>query len=93
MSTIPGGIIERKRLFDENENPSSYTALNPDMIQYYQVLAENGDTLAQIAVGQIHYQGMRGVPKDHRKALKFLKMAANSKNANAMAYLGKVSTR
>lgn len=91
MSTIPGGIIERKRLFDENENPTSYSVLNPDMIQYYQVLAENGDTLAQIAVGQIHYQGMRGVPKDHRKALKFLKMAADSKNSNAMAYLGKVS--
>lgn len=90
MSTIPGGIIERKRLFDENENPTSYTVLNPDMIQYYQVLAENGDTLAQIAVGQIHYQGMRGVPKDHRKALKFLKMAADSKNSNAMAYLGKM---
>ncbi|KAK4337063.1 hypothetical protein RND71_043759 [Anisodus tanguticus] len=91
MSTIPSSIIERKRLFDENESPTSYSMINSDMIQYYQVLAEGGDALAQVALGQLHYHGFRGVAKDHRKALKFLKMAASSGNSNAMAFLGKVT--
>lgn len=41
-------------------------------------------------MGQLHYQGGRGVELDYQKAMHYFTQAANAGNAIAMAYLGKV---
>lgn len=85
-------MIQRIRLYDEHENPSSYgsSIVDDDLIQYYQFLADKGDIQAQVGLGQLHFQGARGVEQDHQKALFYFHKAAESGNTNAMAYLGKI---
>uniref|UniRef100_U5EUQ4 Putative extracellular protein sel-1 n=1 Tax=Corethrella appendiculata TaxID=1370023 RepID=U5EUQ4_9DIPT len=86
-----GAAVHRIRLLDEIENsgPSS-GILDNDLIDYYQLLADKGDVQAQVGLGQLHYQGGRGIPLDHRKALLYFSQAANAGNAVAMAFLGKI---
>lgn len=90
--TFGGGkSIQRIRLIDEIENAGSFTGvLDDDLIQYYQFLADKGDVQAQVGLGQLHYQGGRGVEQDHNRALNYFTMAAEAGNGNAMAYLGKM---
>lgn len=90
--TFGGGkSIQRIRLIDEAENPGSFSGvLDDDLIQYYQFLADKGDVQAQVGLGQLHYQGGRGVEQDHSRALSYFTMAAEAGNGNAMAYLGKM---
>ncbi|XP_029834602.2 protein sel-1 homolog 1 isoform X1 [Ixodes scapularis] len=84
-------VIQRVRLPDEAENPgSSLGLIDDDLIQYYQFLADKGDVQAQVGLGQLHYQGGRGVEQDHSRALGYFTQAANTGNANAMAFLGKM---
>lgn len=84
-------VIQRVRLLDEIENPGSSSGLiDDDLIQYYQFLADKGDVQAQVGLGQLHYQGGRGVEQDHSRALGYFTQAANTGNANAMAFLGKM---
>lgn len=85
-------MIHRIRLYDEHENPSSYgnSIVDDDLIQYYQFLADKGEIQAQVTLGQLHFQGSRGVEQDHQKALFYFQKAAESGNTNAMAYLGKI---
>ncbi|CAN7995192.1 unnamed protein product [Ixodes hexagonus] len=84
-------VVQRVRLLDEAENPgSSLGLIDDDLIQYYQFLADKGDVQAQVGLGQLHYQGGRGVEQDHSRALGYFTQAANTGNANAMAYLGKM---
>lgn len=84
-------VIQRVRLLDEMENPGSSSGLiDDDLIQYYQFLADKGDVQAQVGLGQLHYQGGRGVEQDHSRALGYFTQAANTGNANAMAFLGKM---
>lgn len=84
-------LIQRIRLLDEIENPGSSSGLiDDDLIQYYQFLADKGDVQAQVGLGQLHYQGGRGVEQDHSRALGYFTQAANTGNANAMAFLGKM---
>lgn len=84
-------VIQRVRLLDEAENPgSSLGLIDDDLIQYYQFLADKGDVQAQVGLGQLHYQGGRGVEQDHSRALGYFTQAANTGNANAMAFLGKM---
>lgn len=86
-----GGIaVQRIRLIDELESGYNSVILDNDLIEYYQLLAEKGDTQAQVGLGQLHYQGGRGVELDYQKALEYFTQAANSGNAVAMAYLGKL---
>jgi SEL1 protein len=49
-------------LQDEIEN-GGYTSgiLDNDLIEYYQLLAEKGDVQAQVGLGQLYYQGGRGI--------------------------------
>uniref|UniRef100_A0A6P7G3Y7 Protein sel-1 homolog 1 n=1 Tax=Diabrotica virgifera virgifera TaxID=50390 RepID=A0A6P7G3Y7_DIAVI len=85
-----GSAIQRIRLFDELENGFASGILDNDLIEYYQLLAEKGDVQAQVGLGQLHYQGGRGVELDYQKALHYFTQAANAGNALAMAYLGKI---
>ncbi|XP_033096330.1 protein sel-1 homolog 1-like [Anneissia japonica] len=85
------GIVQRIRLFDEQENPGSNGALlDEDLIQYYQFLADKGDVQAQVGLGQLNYQGGRGIARNHNRALEYFRNAAEAGNANAQAYLGKM---
>ncbi|CAG9854135.1 unnamed protein product [Phyllotreta striolata] len=85
-----GSAIQRIRLFDELENGYASGILDNDLIEYYQLLAEKGDVQAQVGLGQLHYQGGRGVDLDYQKALHYFTQAAQAGNALAMAYLGKI---
>ncbi|XP_023237646.1 protein sel-1 homolog 1-like [Centruroides sculpturatus] len=90
LSSNSGTAIQRVRLLDELENPGSTSGvLDDDLIQYYQFLADKGDVQAQVGLGQLHYQGGRGVEQDHARALNYFVQAADAGNANAMAFLGK----
>ena len=46
---------------------------------------------AQLGLGQLHYQGGRGVEQDHQRALNYFLRAADAGDAHAMAFLGKVT--
>uniref|UniRef100_A0A6B2E7Q5 Putative extracellular protein sel-1 n=1 Tax=Phlebotomus kandelakii TaxID=1109342 RepID=A0A6B2E7Q5_9DIPT len=86
-----GAATHRIRLLDEVENSGmSSGILDNDLIEYYQLLADKGDVQAQVGLGQLHYQGGRGIPLDHNKALQYFSQGALAGNAIAMAYLGKI---
>ncbi|KAG1701310.1 Protein sel-1 1 [Nymphon striatum] len=91
LSVTGGSAIQRVRLQDEIENPGSSTGiLDEDLLQYYKLLADKGDIQAQLGLGQLYYQGGRGVMQDHQRAYNYFLNAANAGNANAMAFLGKM---
>ncbi|CAG9765806.1 unnamed protein product [Ceutorhynchus assimilis] len=85
-----GAAIQRIRLLDELENGYTSGILDNDLFEYYQLLAEKGDVQAQVGLGQLHYQGGRGVDLDYQKAMHYFTQAASAGNAMAMAYLGKI---
>lgn len=92
VSLSGGPVVQRVRLLDEQENPEYNSGiLDYDLIDYYQLLAQRGDVQAQVGLGQLHYQGGRGVPLDHQKALGYFQHAADAGNPIAMAFLGKVT--
>ncbi|XP_031619658.1 protein sel-1 homolog 1 [Contarinia nasturtii] len=86
-----GAAVHRVRLLDEVETSGSSSAIfDNDLLEYYQLLAGKGDVQAQVGLGQLHYQGGRGIALDHQKALSYFTQAANAGNAVAMAFLGKI---
>ena len=86
-----GGSIQRVRLQDELDSGGQNNGLlDNDLIEYYQLLADKGDVQAQVGLGQLHYQGGRGVNMDHANALHYFQQAADAGNAIAMAFLGKM---
>lgn len=91
VSLSGGPVVHRIRLLDEQENPGHNSGMiDQDLIEYYQLLAKKGDIRAQLALGQLHYQGGRGVPLDHVRAMHYFQHAADAGNDVAMAYLGKI---
>ncbi|XP_060829737.1 protein sel-1 homolog 1 [Bombus pascuorum] len=91
VSFSGGPVVQRIRLLDEQENPAYSSGIfDQDLIEYYQLLAKKGDIQAQVGLGQLHYQGGRGVPLDHERALQYFQHAADAGNPLAMAFLGKI---
>lgn len=91
VSLSGGGMVQRVRLLEEAENPGYNSGiLDKDLIDYYQLLAEKGDVQAQVGLGQLHYQGGRGVQQDHLQAARYFLQAADAGNPAAMAFLGKI---
>jgi len=91
ISFSGGGSIQRVRLQDELDSGGQNNGLlDNDLIEYYQLLADKGDVQAQVGLGQLHYQGGRGVHMDHNNALHYFQQAADAGNAIAMAFLGKM---
>lgn len=90
VSLTGGSAVQRIRLIDEEEQGGNSGVLDEDLVQYYQFLAEKGDIQAQVGLGQLHYQGGRGVDMDHARAFRYLQRAAEAGNSNAMAFLGKM---
>lgn len=91
VSPSGGLVVQRVRLQEEAENQGTNSPLlDEDLLQYYHFLADKGDTQAQIVLGQLYYQGGRGVAVNHENALHYFVTAAESGNPNAYAYLGKM---
>ena len=94
MSVTGGAVVHRTRLIDDHDSSSPNAvgaqALDDDLIQYYQFLADKGDVQAQVGLGQLNYQGGRGLDVNHERALHYFTRAAEAGNTNAMAYLGKM---
>ncbi|XP_062586803.1 protein sel-1 homolog 1-like isoform X2 [Saccostrea cucullata] len=91
--TLSGGpVIQRIRLQEEAENQVTGQSMmmDDDLLQYYHFLADKGDVQAQVVLGQLYFQGGRGVGINHERALHYFLMAAESGNANAFAFLGKM---
>ncbi|XP_052698838.1 protein sel-1 homolog 1-like isoform X3 [Crassostrea angulata] len=91
--TMSGGpIVQRIRLQEEAENQVTGQSMmmDDDLLQYYHFLADKGDVQAQVVLGQLYFQGGRGVGINHERALHYFLMAAESGNANAFAFLGKM---
>jgi len=91
VSFSGGQTLQRVRLQDELDSGGhSGGLLDNDLIEYYQLLADKGDVQAQVGLGQLHYQGGRGVAMDQHNALNYFQQAADAGNAVAMAFLGKM---
>jgi len=91
VSFSGGATLQRLRLQDELDSGGHAGGLlDNDLIEYYQLLADKGDVQAQVGLGQLHYQGGRGVAMDHQHALTYFQQAAEAGNAVAMAFLGKM---
>ncbi|XP_052767017.1 protein sel-1 homolog 1-like isoform X2 [Mya arenaria] len=85
-------VVQRIRLHEqaESKDTSGSSLMDDDLLQYYEFLADKGDLQAQVILGQLYYQGGRGVPVNHERAQHYFLMAAESGNSNAMAFLGKM---
>ncbi|CAF0981859.1 unnamed protein product [Adineta ricciae] len=87
ITSASGQLIQRIRLYDEEEHPTQNNIMvDEDLVQYYQLLADRGDAQAQYGLGQLYY--LRDTAYD--KALYYFRLAAENGNSNAMAYLGKL---
>lgn len=49
MSSSSGQLVQRIRLYDEEEHPTQNNIMiDDDLVQYYQLLADRGDAQAQV---------------------------------------------
>lgn len=55
-----------------------------EAIQLQRVRAEEGDVPAMIQMGDLHYFGARGLPRDQPRALEYYNRAAAARNAHGM---------
>lgn len=62
-----GPIVQRIRLQEEAENQVTGQSMmmDDDLLQYYHFLADKGDVQAQVVLGQLYFQGGRGVGINH----------------------------
>ncbi|CAF2524982.1 unnamed protein product [Rotaria sp. Silwood2] len=87
ITTASGLMVQRIRLYDDDEHPIQNNILiDHNLLQYYQLLADRGDPQAQYGIGQLYY--FRDIAYD--KALYYFRLAAENGNVNALAYLGKL---
>lgn len=89
-----GQTIQRLRLTDETDptihmQPGS-APLESNLLEYYKMLADKGDTSAQLGLGQIYLAGGRGLNQNFELAFRYLLAAAESGSADALTYLGKM---
>ena len=90
VSLTSGRAVHRIKLHEEADNQNSASSINGDLIQYYQFMADKGDVSSAFGLGQLFYQGARGVMRDPRQALVYFQQAAEAGNANALGFLGKM---
>lgn len=49
MTSSTGQLVQRIRLYDEEEHPTQNNIMiDEDLVQYYQLLADRGDAQAQV---------------------------------------------
>ncbi|CAH1762266.1 10426_t:CDS:2, partial [Entrophospora sp. SA101] len=59
-------------------------------IKYMTLSADNGNVAAEFNLGDLYYYGKLGVPKDEKRGIKFLKLAALHKHPKAIELLKKL---
>jgi hypothetical protein len=53
MTSASGQLVQRIRLYDEEEHPTQNNIMiDEDLLQYYQLLADRGDAQAQVKENQ-----------------------------------------
>ena len=62
-------VIDRSRLSDDSARVNDVSD-SAEVMQYYQHSADSGNVDAQVAMGQLHYYGQRGVAYDPNMAAK-----------------------
>lgn len=85
---------------DKNKTPSYLGEIMSDLAQdfafennyeqslfFYTLAAEQGYSIAQYALGSIYYNGDCGITRDRKKAIKYLKMAAEQGHKYAIELL------
>jgi TPR repeat protein len=89
-AALPGGQDEIHDVPEEVAVDDDGHALEANVVMYYRQAALQGDVNAQVAMGQLHYHGFRGVPRDLAKAASYFQMAVDRGDATAHAMLGQM---
>ena len=79
-------ITETDRINEKTEKIIELGNMGDDdeVIQLQRVRAEEGDVNAMVNMGDLHYFGARGLPRDQIRALDYYSMAANAGNTQGM---------
>ena len=80
-------MIEKQSLATDVPK-SKGSDMDDDVVNYYAYSAERGDAAAQVALGQLHFMGARGLKQDYAEAFRWYSRAAEQGDANAMGHLG-----
>ncbi|CAI5451850.1 unnamed protein product [Caenorhabditis angaria] len=85
---------QRLRLNDEVDPtvnlPSGTAPIDPNLLDYYSMMAEKGDATTQLGLGQLYLYGGRGVTQDFLLAYKYLALAAEHGSSDGYALIGKM---
>lgn len=83
----PPPMMERHALASEGSKPRP-SDQDEDVVDYYQYSAARGDASAQVALGQLHYFGARGLEQDYGEALRWYEKAGEQGDGNALGHMG-----
>uniref|UniRef100_A0A0N5CBJ0 TPR_REGION domain-containing protein n=1 Tax=Strongyloides papillosus TaxID=174720 RepID=A0A0N5CBJ0_STREA len=92
---ITGGqAITKYKLLEDIEPSSSHSALSgpidKNLLEYYILMADKGDTQACIGLGALYLNGARGVNPSYENAFHYYSIAAKDGSATALGFLGKM---
>uniref|UniRef100_A0A0N4ZQ76 TPR_REGION domain-containing protein n=1 Tax=Parastrongyloides trichosuri TaxID=131310 RepID=A0A0N4ZQ76_PARTI len=92
---ITGGqSITKYKLLDELDTSQSQSSLSgpidKNLLEYYILMADKGDTQACIGLGALYLNGARGVNPSYENAFRYYTIAANEGSGTALGYLGKM---
>ncbi|KAL7673739.1 hypothetical protein ACOME3_000023 [Neoechinorhynchus agilis] len=95
-----GPLIQRITLNNDATGPdqSSFVLgtnrgsviIDQDTLAYYELMAERGETHAQVGLGSLYYTGGRGIKPNFKKALYHLSKAAQKGSHSSQAIIGKI---
>ena len=79
-------VAETDRIDENTEKTIEFGNMGDDdeAIQLLRVRAEEGDVPAMVNMGDLHYFGARGLPRDQVQALDYYNRAAAARNAQGM---------
>ena len=82
--------IEKSKLVDVDREALGRKPRDsdPELLDYYRHLADEGDVYASLALGNMYMSGSRLNKQDYTSAAKYLKIAADGGNAAASGQLG-----
>ncbi|KAG6551776.1 hypothetical protein Mapa_006593 [Marchantia paleacea] len=89
-------LLEPVRLNDGSEESKEYKKFrgeDDDDFQFLQYKAHKGFAVAMYRLGFIYYLGLRGVPRDHSKALTWFQRAVDKGEYESMELLGEIYAR
>ncbi|CAM6095755.1 unnamed protein product [Calypogeia fissa] len=96
MSSKDGPVLEPVRLNDGSEESKEfkkYRGEDDDDFQFLEYKAHKGFGPAMYRLGLIYYLGLRGVPRDHAKALTWFVKAVEKGNSESTELLGEIYAR